>query len=90
MRCVPALRLGIAMPPFLAATRRWPGHTIWSMPLPRLMQGLMFHLGHAPMAVNIPFAFLAYAWDDEKKAFPWSVNGDFVALDRIAILAVSR
>ena len=25
--------------------------------------------GHAPMATNIPFAFLAYVWDDEKKAF---------------------
>ena len=23
-------------------------------------------VGHAPMAVNIPLAFLAYAWDDEK------------------------
>ena len=25
---------------------------------------------HAPMATNIPFAFLAYAWDDEKKGLP--------------------
>ena len=36
--------------------------------------------GHAPMAVNIPFAFLAYAWDDEKKGFPWELNPDFVDL----------
>jgi len=36
--------------------------------------------GHAPMAVNIPFAFLAYVWDDEKKGFPWSLNADFVEL----------
>jgi rhodanese-related sulfurtransferase len=36
--------------------------------------------GHAPMAVNIPFAFLAYVWDDEKKAFPWELNPDFVDL----------
>ena len=36
--------------------------------------------GHAPMATLIPFAFLAYAWDDEKKAFPWSLNPDFVEL----------
>ena len=36
--------------------------------------------GHAPMATLIPFAFLAYAWDEEKKAFPWSLNPDFVEL----------
>jgi rhodanese-related sulfurtransferase len=36
--------------------------------------------GHAPMATLIPFAFLAYVWDDEKKAFPWSLNPDFVRL----------
>ena len=36
--------------------------------------------GHVPMATLIPFAFLAYAWDDEKKAFPWSLNPDFVEL----------
>jgi len=36
--------------------------------------------GHAPMAVNIPFAFLAYVWDDEKKGFPWELNRDFVEL----------
>ena len=36
--------------------------------------------GHAPMATLIPFAFLAYAWDDETKAFPWSLNPDFVEL----------
>ncbi len=36
--------------------------------------------GHAPMATNIPFAFLAYAWDDEKKGFPWELNPDFVDL----------
>jgi rhodanese-related sulfurtransferase len=36
--------------------------------------------GHAPMAVNIPFAFLAYVWDDAKKGFPWSLNDDFVEL----------
>jgi len=34
--------------------------------------------GHPPMAVNIPFAFLAYDWDDEKKAFPWGLNQGFV------------
>ncbi len=36
--------------------------------------------GHPPMATLIPFAFLAYVWDDEKKAFPWSLNPDFVEL----------
>jgi rhodanese-related sulfurtransferase len=36
--------------------------------------------GHAPMATLVPFAFLAYVWDDEKKAFPWSLNPDFVRL----------
>ena len=36
--------------------------------------------GHPPMATLVPFAFLAYVWDDEKKAFPWSMNPDFVAL----------
>jgi rhodanese-related sulfurtransferase len=36
--------------------------------------------GHAPMATLIPFAFLSYVWDDEKKAFPWSLNPDFVRL----------
>ena len=34
--------------------------------------------GHPPMAVLIPFAFLAYQWDDEKHAFPWSLSPDFV------------
>ncbi len=38
--------------------------------------------GHAPMAWNIPFAFLAYEWDGEKKAFPWGLNPDFVAAVR--------
>jgi rhodanese-related sulfurtransferase len=32
------------------------------------------------MATNIPFAFMAYVWDDKKKAFPWSLNPDFVKL----------
>ena len=36
--------------------------------------------GHAPMATNIPFAFLAYVWDDEKKGFAWELNPDFVEL----------
>ena len=36
--------------------------------------------GHAPMATNIPFAFMAYVWDDQKKALPWSLNPDFVKL----------
>jgi len=36
--------------------------------------------GHAPMAVNIPFAFLAYVWDDEKRGFSWELNPDFVHL----------
>jgi rhodanese-related sulfurtransferase len=35
-------------------------------------------VGHAPMAVNIPLAFLAYVWSDEKKGFPWELNPDFV------------
>jgi rhodanese-related sulfurtransferase len=39
-------------------------------------------VGHAPMAVNIPFAFLAYVWDDEKKGFPWELNPEFVELVR--------
>ena len=34
--------------------------------------------GHAPMAWNIPFAFLAYEWSDEKKGFPWGLNQGFV------------
>jgi rhodanese-related sulfurtransferase len=37
-------------------------------------------IGHAPMATNIPFAFLAYTWDDEKKGFPWELNPEFVEL----------
>jgi rhodanese-related sulfurtransferase len=36
--------------------------------------------GHPPMATLIPFAFLAYVWDDEKNAFPWSLSPDFVEL----------
>ena len=36
--------------------------------------------GHPPMATNIPFAFLSYVWDDEKKGFSWSLNPDFVEL----------
>lgn len=36
--------------------------------------------GHAPMATNIPFAFLAYVWDEQQKALPWSLNPDFVEL----------
>ena len=27
-----------------------------------------------------PFAFLAYAWDSEKKGFPWELNPDFIDL----------
>ena len=38
--------------------------------------------GHAPIAWNIPFAFLAYEWDGEKKAFPWGLNPDFVSVVR--------
>ena len=30
-------------------------------------------VGHAPMAVNIPLAFLAYAWDNAKQGFPWGL-----------------
>ena len=26
--------------------------------------------GHAPMATNIPFAFLAYVWDDDEEGVP--------------------
>jgi rhodanese-related sulfurtransferase len=37
-------------------------------------------VGHAPMAWNIPFAFLAYEWSEEKKGFPWGLNPEFVAL----------
>lgn len=37
-------------------------------------------IGHAPMATNIPFAFLAYVWDEEKQGFSWSLNPDFVEL----------
>jgi rhodanese-related sulfurtransferase len=37
-------------------------------------------IGHPPMATNIPFAFLAYAWDEQKQGFPWEVNPDFVDL----------
>jgi rhodanese-related sulfurtransferase len=37
-------------------------------------------VGHAPMAVNVPIAFLAYAWDDEKHGYPWELNPDFVEL----------
>ena len=37
-------------------------------------------VGHPPMATNVPLAFMAYVWDDEKKAFPWSLNPDFVEL----------
>ena len=36
--------------------------------------------GHPPMATNIPFAFQAYVWDDEKQGFSWSLNPDFVEL----------
>lgn len=36
--------------------------------------------GHAPMATNVPFAFLAYVWDDAKKGFQWELNPDFVDL----------
>ena len=28
----------------------------------------------------IPFAFLAYVWDEEKQGFTWSLSPDFVAL----------
>jgi rhodanese-related sulfurtransferase len=37
-------------------------------------------VGHAPMATNIPFAFLAYAWDTEKNGFPWEINPEFIDL----------
>ncbi len=36
-------------------------------------------VGHAPMAMNIPFALQTYEWDPEKKAFRWEANPDFVA-----------
>ena len=35
--------------------------------------------GHAPMAWNIPFAFLAYEWSEEKNGFPWGLNEGFVS-----------
>ena len=37
--------------------------------------------GHAPMATLIPFAFMAYVWDDDKQGFTWSLSPDF--LDRV-------
>ena len=43
--------------------------------------------GHAPMAWNIPFAFLAYEWNAKKKAFPWGLNPDFVAAAAGAVQA---
>ena len=36
-------------------------------------------VGHAPMAMNIPFALQTYEWDPEKKALRWELNPDFVA-----------
>ena len=36
-------------------------------------------VGHAPMAVNIPFALQTYEWDPEKKALRWELNPEFVA-----------
>ena len=37
-------------------------------------------VGHAPMAVNVPVAFMAYRWDEEKHGYPWELNPDFVEL----------
>ena len=37
-------------------------------------------VGHAPMAVNVPVAFMAYVWDEDKHGYPWELNPDFVAL----------
>jgi rhodanese-related sulfurtransferase len=37
-------------------------------------------VGHAPMAVNVPVAFMAYVWDEEKHGYPWELNPDFVEL----------
>jgi rhodanese-related sulfurtransferase len=37
-------------------------------------------VGHAPMAVNVPVAFMAYVWDEEKHGYPWQLNPDFVEL----------
>lgn len=37
-------------------------------------------VGHAPMAVNVPVAFMAYLWDDAKRGYPWELNPDFVTL----------
>ena len=37
-------------------------------------------VGHAPMAVNVPVAFMAYRWDEEKHGYPWELNPDFVQL----------
>ena len=34
--------------------------------------------GHAPMATLIPFAFMAYVWDDAKQGFTWSLNPEFL------------
>ena len=34
--------------------------------------------GHPPMATLIPFAFMAYVWDDAKQGFTWSLNPEFL------------
>ena len=34
--------------------------------------------GHTPMATLIPFAFMAYVWDEEKGGFTWSLNPEFL------------
>ncbi len=35
--------------------------------------------GHPPAAVNIPLAFMAYVWNEERKGFTWEMNPEFVA-----------
>ena len=35
--------------------------------------------GHAPMAINIPFAFQSFEWDPERRGFKWELNPGFVA-----------
>jgi rhodanese-related sulfurtransferase len=35
-------------------------------------------VGHCPWAVNIPFAFQSFEWDDEQKKFHWELSDDFL------------
>jgi rhodanese-related sulfurtransferase len=37
------------------------------------------HVGHAPMAWNVPLAWQTYDWDAEKQSFGFQPNPDFIA-----------